>query len=174
MSAKNFKEWPVLFYLWKHYWPYSSQDTLFRNLNRLVFSKLVILDRGDNNWDAIKPLYFIISKCFKFKFSSALLFALEVNIMDFVKSSEVFLIVSATGLNIFFIPSWNLYFPNLSCNFTAFTWLSNETISFRIFKSSLFFKTICFLIKMVSFLESILYIWFCFRYKYNILLDPFF
>ena len=73
-----------------------------------------------------------------FKFSKAWLFLIEFSVIVFVTSSETSLIVLVTGSNTFFMSSWKFCSPRLSYNFTAFTWLSNETNSFKFSKSSIF------------------------------------
>ena len=110
----------------------------FTGLNWVVFSLLLFLDKGHNKKDGNIRLSIIISKILSCKTASALLFSLGVNIMVFVKSSEVLLIVSVTVSRTLFVLSWKFCLPNLSCQQNSSSWYCNEINSLKISNSSLF------------------------------------
>ena len=95
----------------------------FTSLSWLVYSGVVILVRGDSKYEANLPLLLIISKSLLFKYASAFLFSLYVSAIVFVTSWGTVLIVVVMGWYNFFVSQWKFWFPSLSCNLNAFTWL---------------------------------------------------
>ena len=74
-----------------------------------------------------------------------------------------------TGSNTFFISSWKFCLPSLSCNLKTFTWFYNETSSFKFSRSSLsLIGNNIKRFKKLQFRKYLLYMWFCFHWKYDI------
>ena len=69
----------------------------FVNLKWFLLSGLRRLTEEEARYGAIKPLSLNNSKTFSLKFSSALLFSIEVSVKVFVISSEIFFIVAVIG-----------------------------------------------------------------------------
>ena len=66
-----------------------------------IVSSLKRLIEKEARYEAVIPLLFTNCTTFSFKFSNAWLFLIEVSVLVFVDSSEVFLIVSVTGSSTF-------------------------------------------------------------------------
>ena len=119
-----------------NHWLYLSY--VFLNLNWLVVSGSMILDRGDSKYDAFVPLTFNIFRSSSFKFFFALLFLIEISVLVLVSFKEVFFIVSVIGSHTFLKFYWKFCFRFVSCNRKSPTWLFNGASSSKSSSSCLF------------------------------------